>query len=293
LSAIVAVEKFAYAYPGLHPGQDGPWVLRGVDFAVEEGEFVSIMGPTGVGKTTLCLALNGIVPQSTGGVVRGDITVGGLNTKRTPVPDLARQVGLVFQEPETQLFNMSVEAEVAFGLENLGVPPEEIRERVEWALSVVGLSGYEGRSPFTLSGGEKQRAAIAAILAMTPRLLVLDEPTASLDPLGKTEVFAVVRDLRRQRGMTIVMASLESERIAEFSDRVIVLHEGRVALQGPPAEVFAQVERMGEIGLAVPQVGELAHCLNARHQTRYAFTQLEEAYRALVAPLGEQAEERS
>lgn len=288
MSAIVVVEGFEYAYPGVNPGEDGPWVLRGVDFTVEEGEFVSIMGPTGVGKTTLCLGLNGIVPQSTGGVIRGNVTINGLNTKRAPVPELARHVGLVFQEPETQLFNMSVEAEVAFGLESLGMPPEEMKERVEWALSVVGMDGYQKRSPFNLSGGQKQRTAIASILAMTPQILVLDEPTASLDPLGKTEVYSVVRELRHQRGMTIIMVSFEAERIAEFSDRVIVLREGRVEMQGTPDRVFSQVELMGEIGLAVPQVSELAYVLNRRYHTSYVFTQLDETYQKLTNHSGSQ-----
>lgn len=282
LSSIVTVESFGYAYPALHPEEEEVWVLQSVDFEIEEGEFVSIMGPTGVGKTTLCLALNGIVPQSTGGVIKGNITVDGLNTKRTPVPDLAQRVGLVFQEPETQLFSMSVESEVAFGLESLGFPPEEIEERVEWALSVVGMSEFRKRSPFNLSGGQKQRTAIASILAMTPKILVLDEPTASLDPLGKTEVFSVVRELRQRRGMTIIMVEFESERIAEFSDRVIVLRDGRLELEGTPDSVFSQVVLMEEIGLAVPQVSELAHCLNRQHGTEYIFTQLEEAYRELT-----------
>jgi len=282
VSAIVRVQDLHYAYSTAHPEAPVEWVLRGVSFDVEEGEFLSIMGPTGVGKTTLCLALNGIVPQSTGGVIQGDVTVDGLNTKRHPVSELAQRVGLVFQEPETQLFNMTVEAEIAFGLESLGMDPAEMAERVDWALAVVGMRELRDRSPFHLSGGQKQRTAIASILAMTPRILVLDEPTASLDPLGKSEVFSVVRELRRQQGMTIIMAEFESEHIAEFSDRILVLNQGQVELQGKPAEVFSQVDRMRQIGLAVAQVSEVAHCLNRRYQTSYAFTQLEEAYRALA-----------
>lgn len=282
MTAIVKVEDLHYSYSSAVSVAPEDWVLRGVSFEVEEGEFLSIMGPTGVGKTTLCLSLNGIVPQSTGGVIWGTVTVDGLNTKREPVSELAQRVGLVFQEPETQLFNMSVEAEVAFGLESLGVDPAEMAERVDWALAVVGMSELRNRSPFHLSGGQKQRTAIASILAMTPRILVLDEPTASLDPLGKSEVFSVVRELRRQRGMTIIMAEFESEHIAEFSDRILVLNHGQVELQGRPAEVFSQVERMRQIGLAVAQVSEVAHCLNRRHRTDYAFTQLEDAYRALA-----------
>lgn len=282
MSTIVRVEDLHYSYTTEPLDAPVDWVLRGVSFEVEEGEFLSIMGPTGVGKTTLCLALNGIVPQSTGGVIQGDVFVEGLNTKRHPVSEMAQRVGLVFQEPETQLFNMSVEAEVAFGLESLGVDPSEIAERVDWALAVVGMSGLRNRSPFHLSGGQKQRTAIASILAMTPRILVLDEPTASLDPLGKSEVFSVVRELRRQRGMTIIMAEFESEHIAEFSDRILVLDQGQVELQGTPAQVFSQVERMRQIGLAVAQVSEVAHDLNRRFRTDYSFTQLEDAYRALA-----------
>lgn len=282
MSSIVTVDNLSYAYPPVEPGGELEWILQGISLEVEEGEFVSIMGPTGVGKTTLCLALNGIVPQSTGGVIKGDVHVYGLNTKRQPVTDLAQHVGVIFQDPETQLFNMTVEAEIAFGLESLGVPAEEIFERIEWSLALVGMSEFRNRSPFHLSGGQKQRVAIASILAMTPKILVLDEPTASLDPLGKTEVFSVVRELRRQHGMTIIMVGHESERIAEFSDRVIVLNAGRVELAGPPAQVFSQLEMMRDIGLSVPQVSDLAHCLNRKHNTSYSFTQLDEAYQALI-----------
>ena len=285
MTAIITVDRLAYAYPPVSPQAQPDWVLRGVSLEVEEGEFVSIMGPTGIGKTTLCLALNGIVPQSTGGRIRGDVTVCGLNTKREPVPSIARRVGMVFQDPETQLFNMTVEAELAFGLESLGVAPGEIAERIEWAAAMVGMSGFLEHSPFHLSGGQKQRVAIASTLAMTPRVLVLDEPTANLDPRGKSEVFSVVRELRRQRGMTIVMAEHDSERIAEFSDRVVVLDAGAVAMVGRPSTVFSQPPRMQAIGLAVPQVSEVAHRLNERHHTDFAFTQLDEADRALTAAL--------
>jgi len=281
LSALITITNFSYAYPTLTPDQSPEWVLRDLNLTIAAGEFVSIMGPTGGGKTTLCLALNGLVPQSTGGRIRGEVMVAGLNTKRRPVAELARQVGIVFQDPETQLFTMSVEAELAFGLENLGLPPPEIEARIEWALDLVGMGPFRARSPFHLSGGQKQRVAIASVLAMRPKILVLDEPTASLDPQGKHEVFAVVRQLRQQHGITIIMAEHESERVAEFSDRVLVLNQGQVALDGPPAEVFAQVETMQAIGLAVPQVSQVAHRLNQTRDSQFAFTQLDEAYHAL------------
>lgn len=281
MSKIIEINNLSYSYPSIIPDQETEWVLKGIDLTVEEGEFLSIMGPTGVGKTTLCLALNGTVPQSTGGVIKGDVLVSGLNTKRVPVAELAQHVGLVFQDPETQLFNMSVEAEVAFGLECIGIPQDEMLERIDWALSVVGMSEFRERSPFQLSGGQKQRVAIASILAMTPKILVLDEPTASLDPQGKTEVFKIVRELRQQRGMTIIMVEHESERIAEFSDRVVILQDGKVELSGSPADVFSQFERIQSFRLAVPQVSELAYTLNQRHHTNLMFTQRDEAFNIL------------
>jgi energy-coupling factor transporter ATP-binding protein EcfA2 len=281
LSPEISIHDLHFSYPPLIPNGEPVPVLKGIDLEMERGEFVSIMGPTGVGKTTLCLALNGIVPQSTGGTIRGEVVVAGLNTRQHPVPELASRVGIVFQDPESQFFNMTVEDEVAFGPESLGLDPSEIRERVDWALTVVGMRSHRHRSPFQLSGGEKQRVAIAAVLTMTPRILVLDEPTSGLDPIGKAEVFHVVRELKQRDGMTTVMVEQESEKIAEFSDRVVVLRDGKIALMGTPDRIFAQVELMHEIGLAVPQVSELAHLFNTRRNTRYAFTSLEDAYQAL------------
>ena len=281
LSALISVRDLGFAYPAVEPGGCAQWVLDRVDLEIERGEFLSIMGPTGAGKTTLCLAFVGIVPQSTGGLIRGEVRVDGLDTKTEPVATLAGRVGVVFQDPETQLFNMNVEAELAFGLENKGVAPEEIGERIEWAARAVRIEALLERSPFELSGGQKQRVAIAAVLAMTPEVLVLDEPTTSLDPRGKQEVFTVVRDLRRQRGMTIVMVEQDAERIAEFSDRVAVLADGRVQQTGTPQEVFAHPDEIAIHGLRAPQVTEVARRLNRRHGTAHRFTRLEEAARAL------------
>lgn len=285
VNVLVSVRGLGFAYPALEPGVEAPWVLDRVDLDIERGEFLSIMGPTGAGKSTLCLALVGIVPQSTGGLIRGEVRADGLDTKTEPVASLAGRVGVVFQDPETQLFNMNVEAEIAFGLENKGVAPEEIVERIDWAAHLVGIEGLLERSPFELSGGQKQRVAIAAVLAMTPEVLVLDEPTASLDPRGKQEVFTVVEDLRRQRGMTIVMVEQDAERIAEFSDRVAVLADGRVQRIGPPREVFACTDELAALGLRVPQVAEVAERLKRRHGTAHRFTHLEEAARALTGEL--------
>lgn len=278
---IIALHNFSYAYPTYSPTAKPVWVLDGVDLTVQAGEFVAIMGPTGVGKTTLCLALNGIVPHSTGGTIGGEVWINGRNSRHHPVAELAQTVGLVFQEPETQLFNMTVEAEVAFGLETLGLPPAEMEQRIGWALGLVGMGEFRQRSPFELSGGQKQRVAIAAILAMKPPILVLDEPTANLDPVGKQEVFAAVETLRQQEGMTIIMVSHESEQIAAFADRVVVLEKGKVAIDAPAATIFTPPTRLRQIGLSVPQLSELADCLNQHHGTKFAFTQLDEAAVAL------------
>ncbi len=284
--AVVEIEGLHYAYPPLTPEGEPIAVLNGVDLTVERGELVAIMGHTGAGKTTLCQALVGIVPQSTGGRIRGRVSVLGCDPRRTPVPELAARVGLVFQDAESQLFNMTVEDEVACGPENLGLEPAEIARRVEWALSVVRMAGYRRRSPFQLSGGQKQRLAIAAVLAMQPEVMVLDEPSSGLDPAGKREVFATVQELRRERGMTIVMVEHEAEQVAEFADRVAVMAGGRLVLVDTPARVFAQADLLWAAGVAAPQVSELARALNERHATGYGFTTLAEAAETLGPTLG-------
>ena len=273
---LITIDNLSYAYPPAQPSAEPEWVLDGIDLEVASGEFVAIMGATGGGKTTLCLALNGIVPHSTGGIIGGNVIVSDLNTKRCSVAELAQHVGLVFQEPETQLFNMTVETEIAFGLENLGLPRADMDKRISWALSLVKMSAFRQRAPFQLSGGQKQRVAIAAMLAMQPKILVLDEPTANLDPVGKREVFTAVQTLRCQLDMTIIMVSHESEQIANFADRVVVLDKGRVAMNDSPTAVFPQVSRLQQIGLVVPQISEAAQRLNQQHGTNYGFVRLED-----------------
>lgn len=288
--AAISIENLHYAYPPLLPGSQAEPVLRGVDLEVEGGEFLSLMGPTGVGKSTLCLALNGIVPQSMGGVFRGRVQVLGRDTRTTPVSELATQVGMVYQDPESQLFCHRVEDEVAFGPENLGIPRQEIAERVEWALGVVRMWEHRDRSPTQLSGGQKQRVAIAASLAMLPEILVLDEPTASLDPVGQSEVLSVIEALCRERRMTIVMVSHDAEHIARFSDRLAVMYQGRIARVDSPRKVFEDATLLSDACLCVPQVAELSAALNRRCGTAYHFVLLEEAAQALRGALaGRQA----
>jgi len=285
VTPLIAVENLSYAYPPAQPGDGPEWVLDGVDFQLNEGEFVALMSRTGSGKTTLCLALNGIVPHSTGGIIGGDVFVQGVNSKRATVPLLARQVGVVFQDPETQIFNLTVEMEVAFGLETLGIPPPEIRERVDWALDMVGMSRLLRRSPHQLSGGQKQRVAIAAIVAMLPKVLVLDEPTASLDPEGKIEVFEAIRRLKQQQTMSILMVSDEAEQIAEFADRVLVLADGKIKMRGTVDKIFSRSETLMAMGLSTPQVCAVASGLNRAHGTAFDFATLPAACAALKSRL--------
>jgi energy-coupling factor transporter ATP-binding protein EcfA2 len=239
--------------------------LRSLNISIMKGEFIGIVGPRGAGKTTLCLCLDGIIPNLTLGKLEGTVTVKNLDTRKTPVRELAKIVGVVFDNPEYQLSQTSVEEEVAFGMENLGVPRDEMQLRVREMLELVGLAGLEKRSPFELSGGQQQRLAIAAAMAMLPEILVLDEPTSNLDPIGKDGVYWVARKLKKERGMTIILADHEVEMMTLCADRIFVMNEGEVMLQGAPSEVFQEVDTLEKIGLRVPQVAELAHRLRAQH----------------------------
>ncbi|MCX7707783.1 MAG: ATP-binding cassette domain-containing protein, partial [Anaerolineae bacterium] len=278
---ILRIEDLHYAYPPLLPDRPALEVLRGVTGQVHRGELVALIGRVGSGKTTLCMAVNGLVPHATGGRFRGQVLVAGRDTRRHPVPALARWAGLVFQDAEAQLTQMRVEDEIAFGPENLGLPQDVIEQRVAWALGVVGLSAYRDRSPLLLSGGEKQRVAIAAMLAMQPELLVLDDPTANLDPVGKAAVFSVLIRLARRQGLAVLIATQDLELVARYADRVWVLHEGRIGLQGPPHQVFRQTAQLQEWGIGLPQLVELAALLNRRLKQPLYFRGVGEAYRQL------------
>ena len=281
----ILIRALHYAYPPHLHGGAPVSVLRGVNLEIGAGEFVAVLGRVGAGKSTLCMALNGLVPHATGGVFRGDVTVLGHNTKTHPIADLARSAGLVFQDPEMQLTQMRVEDELAFGPENLGVPTGEIEERVTWALDAVGLASYRDRSPLHLSGGEKQRVAIAAMLAMRPQVLALDEPTANLDPAGKAAIFNLLARLARERQITIVLATQELERVARYAQRVVVLHDGVIALDAAPAAVFAQTPLLQKWGIGVPQLAELASLLTQQTGRPYRFLHMGEAYTQLRGEL--------
>lgn len=256
---ILSIEHLSYQYAL----SERP-ALRDVSLEIHEGEYVAIMGPCGAGKTTLCLSLNGIVPHMMAGGVEGRVVVAGQDTAQTPVRDLARTVGMVFDNPEFQLSQVTAREEIALGLENLGVPRAEMLRRIEEVLAIVGLSGFEERSPLAMSGGQQQRLAIAAALAMYPRVLVLDEPTSNLDPIGKEEVFSVCARLNRERGVTIVIVEHEVEVMAAYANRLVVMHDGQIALNATPREVLRRVTELEALGARPPQVTELAHRLEQR-----------------------------
>ena len=239
--------------------------LREVSVEIDEGDITLLIGRNNAGKSTFCRLLNGLVPHSLPAEVDGEVEVLGRDVKRTSVARLSTMVGTVFQEPESQLFCMSAEEEVAFGPENIALPREEIAARVEWALEEVGLAGFNRRAPSSLSGGEKQRLAIAAALSMRPRLLVLDEPTYALDPVGRSDLYELLRSLRRKHRMTIVLAERDAEEVAELCDRVLLLKDGSLLADGKPRDVLSRVELLETAGVAPPQMVQLSSLLSRAH----------------------------
>lgn len=259
------------------------FALDGLSLDVEKGEFVSILGGNGAGKSTACLLANGLIPHAINGQLDGKVEVFGLDVAGRSVAELSTRVGIVFQEPESQLFCMSVEEEVAFGPENLGVPRQEIRERVEWALELAGLAGFNERSPFNLSGGQKQRVAIAAALSMRPEMLVLDEPAYALDPVGRIELFKVLKELRERHGMTVLLAERDAEEAALYSDKVALMSHGRVVSAGPPKSVLRDPEGLLSMGVTPPQMAEVASLLNSHGLgSDFSFLSVDDAERAIL-----------
>jgi len=258
--------------------------LEGVSLEVEKGEFVTLLGRNGSGKSTVCLMSNGLIPHALPGDLQGAVRIFGQDVKEHGVSEFANKVGIVFQEPESQLFCMSVEEEVAFGPENLAVPREEIRERVEWALELVGMKGFNDRSPFSLSGGEKQRVAIAAALSMHPDMLILDEPAYALDPVGRLELYSVLNELKQKHGVTVVLAERDAEEAAAFSDRIVLMDGGKVVEAGPPRLVLRDAAKLRRIGVLPPQVSEIASLLNERLGTsEFSFLSTQEAEETILS----------
>lgn len=252
----IELKDVHYAYPGSE--ESGQEAVKGVTLSIEEGSFVALVGHNGSGKSTLARLLNGLfVPTG------GDVVVYGVNTKdEKRIYDVRSRVGMVFQNPDNQMIATNVADDIAFGPENLGVEREEIIRRVDWALEQVGMSEYRDGTPFKLSGGQKQRLAIAGVLAIKPRVMVLDEATAMLDPKGRDEVMAVTRKLNREEGMTVVHITHYMDE-ALGADRLIVMNDGLVVADGKPSEVFKQYGLLRQIKLGVPYVTNVAVALHA------------------------------
>ncbi len=252
---VIKTRGLTYTYPSAASPS-----IEEVSIRIEKGEFVILTGPSGCGKTTLCRCFNGLIPHFYQGKLEGDLTVMDLMVKGHPIHELARHVGFVFQNPENQLFALSVEKDVAFGLENLGMPREEIMRRVNWALAMTGIEDLRERSPHELSGGQQQRVAISCVLAMQPEIMVLDEPTSFLDPLGAKKIFEVIHDLNEKLGITIILVEHRLDLASKYANHVIVMNEGRIVLDGEPREVFNS-DKARLIGVGIPKATRLYQLL--------------------------------
>ncbi len=255
---MIEFKDVSYKYPASEErNEEEKYALNNVSFTIKQGEFVVVLGHNGSGKSTVAKHINALLLPT-----EGSVYVNGLESKNADnLWDIRKSAGMVFQNPDNQMVATIVEEDVAFGPENLGVPPEEIRERVDNALKRVGMYEYRRHAPHLLSGGQKQRIAIAGILAMMPKCIVLDEPTAMLDPSGRKEVINTIKDVNKNYNITVVLITHYMDEAAQ-ADRIIVMDQGKIIIEGKPREVLSKVETMKKIGLDVPQVTELAYELS-------------------------------
>lgn len=227
--------------------------LDNVNITINDGEFLALIGHTGSGKSTLIQHINGLLKPNSGKIIVDDVDISNKSVKMSTI---RKKVGLVFQYPEYQLFEETIEKDIAFGPKNLGLSDDDINGRVKRAMNIVGLDyeKYKDKSPFEISGGQKRRVAIAGVVAMEPKILILDEPTAGLDPKGRDDILGQIKKLHKEYNMTIIFVSHSMEDVAKLADRILVMHEGNCILDGKPSEVFKEIETLESVGLAVPQV---------------------------------------
>lgn len=262
--ALLEIEDLWYQYPLATRA-----VLKGVNLAVDEGEFLVLLGPSGCGKSTLALTANGIVPNQIGGKIAGTVEIDGMNTRQHAVGELARKVGIVFQNPDAQIIHLHVEDEVAFPMQNLLVQPQVMREKIDEMLEVVGMSRFKKSLTNSLSGGQKQRLSIATALTMDPKLLILDEPTVHLDPKGAEGVIDTIVQLNREQNIAILLIEHKLDEIIKFVDRIAVMDEGVIVADGDPRELLLSKANyiMNDLGLFIPQVTEVANFAVTRGYT--------------------------
>ncbi len=237
--------------------------IDNINITIEDGEFVALIGHTGSGKSTLIQHINGLLKPKSGNIIIDNVNIADKGVK---LSSIRKKVGLVFQYPEYQLFEETIEKDIAFGPINLGLNQEEILNRVKRAMNIVGLDYevYKDKSPFELSGGQKRRVAIAGVVAMEPKILILDEPTAGLDPKARDDIYSKIQALRKEYNMTIILVSHSMEDVAKFADKILVMHKGKCVLQGKPCEVFKEIDALESIGLAAPEVTYLVQKLRKK-----------------------------
>jgi len=278
---VIEISDLSYSYPG-----SSRMALRDIDLVLEEGELVMLTGPSGCGKTTLCRCLNGLIPHFYGGEFSGEVVVSGLSVREKPISSLSQHVGYVFQNPDNQLFALSVERDIAFGLENLAMPRDEIRRRVDWAMEIVGVSALRHLPPHELSGGEKQKVAIACILAMQPEVVIMDEPTSNLDPVAARRMFDLIKDLNHELGLTVILVEHRLDLISTYVNRVVVMDGGRIRMDGSPRDVLDSVEAR-LLGLGIPKITRLYQELREEgldfEDVPLTVAEFSSAFRGLVA----------
>ncbi len=247
---LIELSGVSFAYP------NGTQALSSIDFSVGAGERVAVLGPNGAGKSTLFQLFNGLLLPAA-----GIVTVNGRLVEKAYLKEVRRMIGMVFQDPDDQLFSSTVRQEIAYGLINLGLAGDRMEEAIAWALQMVGLSGYENKSPFNLSGGEKKRVALASVLAMRPEILVLDEPTAALDPIGAAKIIRLLNHINVELGITLVFSTHDVDAVPLLADRVYLMDKGEISLSGPTAKVFSRRDLIRAHNLRLPRVAHLAELL--------------------------------
>ncbi|MEM1574426.1 MAG: ATP-binding cassette domain-containing protein [Nitrososphaerota archaeon] len=257
---IIEIENLSFRY-----AMSDRKILDNINMVVNEGEFVLLIGPSGCGKTTLCKCLNGLIPHFHQGILEGKVIVNNYNVAETPPYILASTIGMVFQNPENQLFSLSVENDIAFALENLGYARDEIKERVDFALKAVGIEDLRNRSPFELSGGQQQKVAIASILALRPKIIVLDEPTSFLDPLSAKNIIDLISELKNKLNITIILVEHRLDLAIRNATRIILMDNGKIVLDDEPRKIFSRIETE-VLGVATPKIIRIAKSINKKYQ---------------------------